>query len=278
MTCAEFKELAAAYALGALTDEERAACDAHLENSQHEGCFEALAEAYGAAEKLATSLPPVKPRPQVWSAIEAATVRASSTKAQPPARASRTPWLVAAALLLICGGLGWSRFQTGKNLAAREQELATARAKADKLADETELRHRCEVALTAARGQLRLRAEAVAMLAAPSARVFALAPQKGMPPNMYATAMVDLKAQRAMVVAGGLDPSAEQDFELWVIKGGEKRPAGLLRAEPGQPLVASVDPAKLVGGADAFAVTLEPRGGGPTPRGPIVLVGALPKS
>src|SRR5581483_11762049 len=100
MTCAEFKELAAAYALGALTPEERAAADAHLagaEPNEHAGCFEALAEASETANALALSLAPVKPRADLWKAIEAETAAAGGAAEPAPrrARGSILPWLLA---------------------------------------------------------------------------------------------------------------------------------------------------------------------------------------
>ncbi len=59
-----------------------------------------------------------------------------------------------------------------------------------------------------------------------------------------------------------------------MIRGNDKLAAGLLH---GTDPVAVIDPA-LLASADAFAVTLEPAGGGPTPRGELIMVGIVPKT
>jgi anti-sigma-K factor RskA len=279
MTCAEFKELAAAYALGALTPEEHAACDEHLAGAVHEGCLEALAEATETVHALALALPPVKPRAELWSAIEADTARAGSTE-RAGGRARRGsmgawPWLVAAAMLLVIVWLGWSRVELANRLDGSDRDLAAARAEKARL---TDARVKCEQDLEAARGQLALRSQAMAMLALPTGRVVALAPEPGAPPSLRATAIMDLKDRRGMLVVTGLAAQPGKDFELWVIKGDEKRPAGLLRESGGQAILTALDPAQLADGADKLAITLEPAGGSQIPRGSLMLSAIMPKS
>jgi anti-sigma-K factor RskA len=70
MTCDAFKELAPAYALSALDDEERAACARHLATgAPHRGCREAVAEAELVAARLGAALMPDRPSPHVWRNI-----------------------------------------------------------------------------------------------------------------------------------------------------------------------------------------------------------------
>ena len=72
MTCAEFKELAAALALDALDPDERARARAHLaEPIGHEGCAEALGRAEQAARLLPGALIDRPPPDRVWRWIEA---------------------------------------------------------------------------------------------------------------------------------------------------------------------------------------------------------------
>ena len=72
MDCAEFKELAPAFALGALEESERAACAAHLGGGgAHDGCAGVLGEAQAVAAQLSALLPARRPRSRVWDAIEA---------------------------------------------------------------------------------------------------------------------------------------------------------------------------------------------------------------
>jgi anti-sigma-K factor RskA len=273
MTCAEFKELAAAYAIGALDDAERAACDRHLAEAtpnDHAGCYEALEQANETAHALALSLPPVKPRADLWKAIEAETSGLKSAPA-PFARRSVVPWLLAAAMLLVIVWLGWSRHELAERVEENHRALAKAHTQAAEL---TNAREQCVRDLDAANTKLALRDQAVAMMALPSGRVVALAPQPGAP-KLRATAIIDTKAKRAMLVVADLEAQAGKDFELWVIKTGEKpRAAGLLRSTG----VTAIDPALLQDGPDTLAITLEPEGGGPAPRGPVVFAAKMPPS
>ena len=73
LTCAQFIDLADAFALDALDELERHACARHMTRMvHHHGCREALALAHGVMDRLGTGLPAtVPPAPALWSAIEA---------------------------------------------------------------------------------------------------------------------------------------------------------------------------------------------------------------
>ena len=72
LTCAQFVELADAFALQALDELEQRACTRHITRGVgHHGCREALAHAYGVMDQLAASLPAGPPPPALWTAIEA---------------------------------------------------------------------------------------------------------------------------------------------------------------------------------------------------------------
>ena len=85
MTCLEVDELAAGYALGALTPEERSEVEAHLATCKEHA--RALAELRSAAGALALSPVEVAPTPMLRSRIMAAAVEAP--RATP--RAAETP-------------------------------------------------------------------------------------------------------------------------------------------------------------------------------------------
>ncbi|MDG2308018.1 MAG: anti-sigma factor [Candidatus Binatia bacterium] len=71
MKCAEFKENVAAFALDALTEQERNACDAHLaETGPHDGCENELRQAYETTALIGAALPPGNAGEHVWTAIE----------------------------------------------------------------------------------------------------------------------------------------------------------------------------------------------------------------
>lgn len=290
MTCAEFQEAVAAYALGALDPDEKNACDAHLSDAdaRHQGCREALDQARAMADRLVLEPVPIRPPPSLWTAIEEAIrslPRDAASPAPPfaattkPSRARLAPgpwpWLVAASLAIGFSWAGVSLRRAATDLSASQSRLAAAEQKIETFAAEAAARKQCERDLAALRVDSERRAEAVAMLMRGSVRVVPLAAQPGAPSGLRATALVDLPSHSGMVMLDGLVPATDRDYELWVIRGSEKKPAGLLRA--GEPLLARIDPALLTDGADAFAVTLEPAGGSLAPRGPVLLVGAMPR-
>ena len=273
MSCPEFVALCAARSLDLLEGQERAAFDAHRASpGPHEGCLEALAAAEQTASRLAEALSPAVVRASVWEAIDKqidilSTRRAPAVPTQKTPRWRRAlPWLLAAAALVIAIGLARSRaaqMERVDQLARQIEEQANARTILQQERDD-------------ARGRLGLRDTAVELLAQPSTRVVALAPQAGAPAGLAGSALVSFERATAIVVVTAAQAPAGKDFELWVIHGDEKRPAGLLRGEAATPLIARVG-ARVVMGAEAFAVTIEDHGGSTTPRGPIVLLGVLPK-
>jgi anti-sigma-K factor RskA len=105
MTCDEFKEMAAAYALVALDEQERSACAHHLATAfPHRGCREAVAAAELVAAQLGAALIPQRPSPEVWRAIVARLHEDGGTATQPEEVRRRglyhlCGWLVAAALV-----------------------------------------------------------------------------------------------------------------------------------------------------------------------------------
>ncbi len=106
MTCHEFKELAPAYALSALDEEERAACAGHLATgAPHRGCREAVAEAELVAARLGAALMPDRPSPHVWRNIALGIDQARPASPFPDDAVRRRGlyhlcgWLVAATLV-----------------------------------------------------------------------------------------------------------------------------------------------------------------------------------
>lgn len=259
MTCAEFKELAAVFALGALDPTERAAAEAHLAEATHEGCFEALRQASTGVEALARTLPAPRPPASTWGAIEA---RVAPRTGSGPREAIAWAAAAAAVALLFAGG-------------ARERRLH-----AEAVAGVEREKQQCLGELSSLRGEAEAQRSAIALLQSPSTQVVSFAPQPA-GGGLGARALIDVAARKGMVFSSALAPRAGKDFELWIIRGKEAPvPAGLLRAGQSGTVLASIDPQLLAGGADALAVSVEPTGGSPTglPTGDVVLVGALPKS
>jgi anti-sigma-K factor RskA len=270
MTCAEFRELAALFAMGALSPEETAAAEAHLQESTHEGCFEALRIASSGAEALARALVPAKPDDRVWRGIEA---RLQPTERRARARRmgmrERAAWFIVAAALLLCA----TTFVARRQLMQSNALLASSWIDANGAKDE------CLRDLTSSRAEGEQLRAVVSLLQSPSSRVVAFAPQPGQP-VFAARAVVDLPKRKAMVLSASLPRQAGKDFQLWVLRGSKPEPAGLLRGDSSGTVLAAIDPALLGSPFDALAVSVEPLGGSPTgkPTGSIVLVGPFSKS
>jgi hypothetical protein len=72
LTCAQFVDMAEAFALDALDAAEQRACALHaLRTVHHAGCREALAAAHDVMDQLAAGLPAMVPPAELWTSIEA---------------------------------------------------------------------------------------------------------------------------------------------------------------------------------------------------------------
>jgi anti-sigma-K factor RskA len=278
MTCAEFKELCAAYALGAVDEAERAACNEHLAQPTHEGCLEALAEAELTLNAIPLALTPVRPRAEMWDAIERAVAPATVPKRRPA-------WHVALPTVLFVAAAAVAIFLYRDRSTQLDRAVVAEKALSDgqgrfttALAGAEGLRRDCETQLGALKGQLEARQEAVALLSAPGAKLVKLAPDPKAPATDHrAVVILDTQQGKAAIVAQGLAAQPGKDYELWVIKGDAKKAAGLLRGDASGGVAIIIDPSVLAAGVDAFAVTLEATGGGDAPKGPILLVGLVGK-
>jgi anti-sigma-K factor RskA len=266
--CAVFKERVWAQALGALSAEERQESEAHLASSVvHQGCREALARAEATVVLLPQSLAPVSPGRETWRAIEAG--MESAAQEPVPGWSGRLGWAVAAVAAAALLWVGFKRSELATQLAAGQQQIAQLKAKGEQF-------DACRRDLSLARDRSDRERQVVALLELPATQVVTLAAQSGLP--YRAQAVVNGAEKRAAVVASALAPQIGKDFELWLIRGKDKIPAGLLHGDSQGNLIATVEPKLMAAGApDAFAVTLERSGGVPQPEGPIVLLGSIPK-
>jgi anti-sigma-K factor RskA len=276
MTCAELRELAPLYGLGALSPAERRAVEQHLaERIAHEGCEDAVRQAVEAAALLGQALPPLAPPEHVWAAI-AQGVDAepqSSRRTQAGPRwdfaglvRGRGAFLGVALVLLVAVGL-----KILQEISDRHRNALMS----VHLTQTDEALRGCLGELLAAKHQMQAQQLAIDLLERPATEVVSLAVQGG---EAYrANVILNQPEKKAVVVAGALKEQKDHDYELWIIRGQEKIAAGLLHGDENGRAIAEVDSTLLTSGVDAFAVTLEPSGGGSTPRGPIVLVGKVKK-
>lgn len=283
MTCAEFKELVAAFALGALEPDERAAMEAHLASPiSHEGCAQALAQAHEAAAALGRALPPVRPEERVWRQIAAsAGLHVSSAAPRPRRLPAWTPWAVAAVASVAAVVLGVDRARVGAERTANANELialqtqlgaSTAEVGQAKAAIAQE-RARCEQAITQLRNDRLLERQVAALMEQPGTQIVPLGPASSR--RLGASAVVNTAQHRAYVLATTLPVSEGHDYELWVIRGKDAPlPAGLMRDLGNGMMLGEIDAKLLERHPDALALSLEPAGGRPTPT-EVVAVGKL---
>jgi anti-sigma-K factor RskA len=277
MDCAAFKETAALFALGGLDASERAACEEHLKQPAHDGCVEALAEAMAAVASIEREAE--APAPRVWSGIASRIAPAAERLRRARRRAS-----VAIAVALACAAALVILFLRGSALQHQVEEARARNVEREQVATSA-VRDRDLCLTRVQRLELRsgrtiedeekMRREAVSLLELPGTQLFPLAAEKGQ--KATANAIMHTGLKRAYVVADGLAPVRNHDYQMWIAKGKKVVPAGLVHSDEHGRAVIRIDYASLlgeVGAPDAMMITLEPQGGGPVVRGPTILLGA----
>jgi anti-sigma-K factor RskA len=255
---AALKELAASYALGALSASERTAFEAHLAT-----CAECAAEVWSleaVASLLATAAPPTDPPPALRGRI-VASIAAERLADRPP---SAVPaWLATAAAIALAVGLGVYVVQLRGRVGDLETRLVQAALRAT--ASERQI---ADLRQTAGYAQ-----SSVAVLTAPDVARVDLA---GQPVAPSASARAFWSRSRGLVfTASNLPPlPAGRTYQLWVLTA-DPAPtsAGLLRPDGDGRVTAVFVTSPDLPRPVAMAVTIEPDGGVPAPTGDKYLVG-----
>jgi anti-sigma-K factor RskA len=269
MTCGDFKDRAMQYALGVLDADERAACEAHLRQAEHDGCLEALRDARAAVALIPAALDPVPPAPETWTSIERRIAAASPAQAAAPAAAPRPRrwfaplgWALAAAAIVAVIFLWRDRARLARVID-----------------DEAARRAQCVAELGEQRDATQLQREALALLQRPGTRLVTLEAAGAPAPNGAPAATGNLiwhaDDPRVYVVGRGLAAPPGKDLQLWAVRGTQEIPSGLLRGDASGAVASGEIAAIRDGAIDAFGVTLEPAGGVAGEHGPIVLFGKI---
>ena len=251
MNCQEMEELLGAYALGALSEEERIAADAHL--AECPKCTKTLQQLRAIVDLFPLSVPAIDPPPrlkvQILARIQEEEAARQSTTARPvmpstprltrqqrPRRNWRTALLAATMLLLLLlvgASFAW-------NLSLRQQ-VAKFSARVEPPVIYT--LHGTSTDASA-RGQL-----------------------------IYYTQ----QNMTVLVIYGLPEVGGTQVYQGWLLQGARPTSIGLLNMQNG---VATLDFQGNINGYDAAAVSLErgPQATSNSPRGPVVALGALKKT
>jgi len=254
------EELLPAYALGALDGEDLRELEAHLDAGCAE-CRRQLALWERDLEALAASVPPLPPSETTRARV--LRLAAATPQAAPAPRAPRWLYFAAAALLLlgVWGAAGQLQMRGEvRRLTSERDRLARQVATLD---------HEVDLA----RAEARQAAQALQILAAPSVQSVVLA-GLGPTPQAAGHTYVNPQTRDALFYAFNLPRLAEdKTYQLWFIAGGKPVSAGTFGVDErgtGRLRVENVARPEEI---QAWAVTVEPRGGVPQPTGAMVLKG-----
>jgi len=250
------QDLAAAYALGALSSEEARRFEAYLAGSRE--AQREVAEYRDVAALLALGGPEAAPsadlRERVLSRISGPSARPSVPPRRPPA-----PWGALAAGLVAAVGLGFGYVQLREVRDLRAELGQTMQ----RLAETSELLTAREATLNA--------------IFEPGVQMFQLTASGD--PEPLIQLFWDRERHRAIVHGFKLDSVPEgRAYQLWFIKDGAPVPSVTFKPEPSGHVKVEQIPVPADGEVSAAAVTVEPESGSTRPTSPILLVGPLERS
>jgi anti-sigma-K factor RskA len=250
------QDLAAAYALGALSSDEARRFEAYLAGSPE--AQREVAEYREVAALLALAGPEPAPSPDLRERVLA---RGRGPATRPVASRPRPgrPWLALAAGLIAVVGLGFGYAQLGTVRDLR-RELAQLGRHLERTSD-----------------LLRAREATLNAILEPGVQLFQLTASGD--PDPLIQLFWDRQRHRAVLHGFRLDSVPQgRAYQLWFIKDGAPVPSVTFRPEPtGHVLVEGIEvPAE--GEVTAAALTVEPESGSPQPTSPIRLVGPLKRS
>ncbi len=248
------------YVLGLASEKERQEIELlaakHAEIRDEIAAIEISMEQYAHAH---SQTPPSALKQKIWSAIESEnkseTGKPAVAKviqmAAPAPQSSYSKWLAAASIALLVGSSLLNLFLFNQWTSARE-ELAQANAAQDVLAQQFE----------AQQTQFAQTQQEFAFMTQPTTKAVAL---KGVPafPEALATVYWNSTSQDVYIKVNNLPtPPSDKQYQLWAIVDGQPVNAGVFDARDN---TASMQKMKNFGSAQAFAVTLEQRGGSVAP-------------
>jgi anti-sigma-K factor RskA len=249
------QDLAAAYALGALSPEEARRFEAFLAGSPE--AQREVAEYRDVAALLALGGPEAAPsadlRERVLSRMRAPSGGAAAGRRSP------APWGALAAGLVAAVGLGFGYVQL--------REARDLRAELGRTMQR----------LTATSELLTAREATLNAIYEPGVRMFQLTASGDPDPGIQL--FWDRQRHRAIVHGFKLEQVPEgRAYQLWFIKDGAPVPSVTFKPEPNGHVSVEQIPVPADGEVSAAAVTVEPESGSTQPTSPILLVGPLERS
>lgn len=255
MDCEEIKQLLDAYALGAVEGEETSPLEAHMADCVR--CWEKLSEAQRAAALLALSVPIREAPPSLRRRILERARKEVSAQLSPLERLRR--WWPAGIALLGAATLAAVAFA-----ALLQVQVSDLRSERDRLRQE----------LRQAEALLAPQQELAALLAAPDMEEITLAPASR---EIDAVAVYywSPSARKGGLLSSNLPPLEEGEvYQLWLIVGGERIPAGILHSWHGMGQMV-VDLTSLEQPLEGVGITREKADGSTEPTGEMLLYGSI---
>jgi anti-sigma-K factor RskA len=273
------REALCLYALGEVTAEEAMALEKTLAGDPES--MTELRELTETVHRLASLAPATAPPPAVFDAIVAKIEEEKAGRVVPrpgpaPAWKPTPSWL--RTLPLLAASLAatavvvvlWFREHDAnvRNAAVLDSTRA-------QLAVEVRDRRAVEGQLSAIRSELETSQDLFRMLQSTDLKVALLGPKTA---DVAGVVRVLWRPQEStwMVLGSGLArPPQDRDLQLWGLKDGHPIAAPILPIAPDGTLRRRITLTPELAGSEAAAITVEPRGGGTTPRGPMVFFGTL---
>jgi len=282
------EESASLYALGALDPGEKAAFEAQLAGNEELRLL--VDELVATTASLAHAAPLRTPPPHLEAAIMRE-VRDSKIARHNFSVAPWIPWALAACLALSTGLLFVARTKLEQRLADLQSEQQQSRLEMAKLATERDRAankvadlekrdsdSRTQIA-TLGHERERMASEMARLQERDSIsqmQIATLTSKLSEAPKATAFVIWDAEHQRGVLTAVDVPPNAaDHDYQLWVVDPKYQIPvdAGVFSVKNGETTKVVFKPKLQVSSADAFAVSLERKGGVPKAEGPMVLVG-----
>jgi len=284
----QLEEVASLYALGTLEPGERTAFEEQL--AGNEELQRLVDDLTATAANLAHTAPLRMPPPHLEEAIMRE-IRGSKIVRPNFSAARWVPWALAACLALSTALLFVARTKLEQRVTALQSERQQAQADVAKVATErdqvarkvTDLEKRdsdSSVKIAAlARERERMTGELARLQERDSIsqmQIATLTSKLSEAPKATAFVIWDAEHQRGVLTAVDVPPNAaDHDYQLWVVDPKYQIPvdAGVFSVKNGETTKIVFKPKQRVTSADAFAVSLERKGGVPKAEGPMVLVG-----
>jgi len=262
-------DLAAGYALGALSPEERAMVDAHIAGC--EDCRTDLAAMLGITSLLPLACdsvaPPLSLKERVLSAA-GADVRAGATIARRPSPAERpaalSPAVVPAAWTWMAGAAAAAAIVMGIVSVRMMQERDALQSQVASMSTQLS-----QAALTTASLQRQADAGHAVMTALASGTYWTAGPHQDASGRMWRAALVQptTRGHNAMLLATVPEPPHGMAYQVWVRRSGIVHKAGMVM-HGGMTMMDM--PMPLVKG-DVVAFSVEPMSGSAAPTSPYML-------